>query len=249
MVKHRNYIIAAFLLLFAVNPLFSQIKHSHTIVIGFLQLKDELNLGMVFTGVQLEYRYGLHWNINDHEILYQPKFGLGVAFNRGMTGAQVHIAPINVTWNMPFYEQNGHTIRGGVNFSADYNYQAYPFLQDAHLFWTSEIGFSPVINYSYQWDNRRINANLQNSLFGFTSHIQKYDPHYYSLTAKDFFVKPHEDLKLGSFNNYNHTNISLEFVPNILKKHSFAYEFDYLGFFYGNRFDRINHNMLWRMSL
>jgi len=232
-----------------ILPVYSQVSQSHSIVVGFLQLKDQLNLGMVFNGVQLEYRYGLHWKINDHEILYQPKIGFGVGFNRGMAGAQVHITPVNVTWNMPFYVQNGHTIRGGINFNTDYNYQAYPFLHDAHLFWTGEIGLSPVINYSFQWDNRRINVALQNSLLGFTSHIQKYDPHFFSLTAKDFFVKPHEDLKFGSFNNYNHTNISFKFVPNILKKHSFAYEFDYLSFFYGNRFDRINHNLLWKMSL
>jgi hypothetical protein len=169
-----------------IVPVYSQISQSHSIVVSFLQLKDQLNLGMVFNGVQLEYRYGLQWKINDHKILYQPKIGFGVGFNRGMAGAQVHIAPINVTWNMPFYEQNGHTIRGGVNFNADYNYQAYPFLHDAHLFWTSEIGLSPVINYSFQWDNKRINVGLQNSLLGFTSHIQKYDPHFYSLTAKDF---------------------------------------------------------------
>jgi hypothetical protein len=45
-------------------PLNAQVKHSHEVVLGSLQLKDEFNLGMVFSGVQLEYRYGAQWKIN-----------------------------------------------------------------------------------------------------------------------------------------------------------------------------------------
>lgn len=238
-----------FWLFLALSPLYSQVTHSHSIVIGFLQLKDRLNLGMVFNGVQLEYRYGLLWKARDHEVRYQPKLGAGVAFNRGMTGYQVHVSPLSVTWAKALYEENGHTLKGGINIMSDYNYQAYPSLHDAHLFWTGETGFSPVIDYSYQWDTGRIHAQLHNSLFGLSSHIQQYDPHFYSNTVMDFLVKPHTNMKAGSFNHYNHTNVSVEFVPNISKIHSFVYEFDYLGFFSGNRFDRIHHNLLWRMSL
>jgi hypothetical protein len=248
MAQYRKYIILAFLLIIIITPLHSHINQSHSIVLGFLQLKDKFGLGLVFNGLQLEYRYGLQWKMNDHEILYQPKLGVGLASKRGMIGGQIHIAPVNVTWTMPFYEQNGHTIKGGLNFITDYNYQYYE-LHDGPLFWNSEIGFSPVMEYSYQWDDKRINANLQNSLLGFTSRRQGYDPYFWSFTWKGFVVDPHKNLQFGSFNDYNHTKVSLEFVPNIFKMHSFSYEFDYLGFFYGYRFDRINHNLLWRMSL
>ena len=247
----KNYlksILVFFCLSIVLIPIHGQVKQSHSIVIGSLQLKDEFNLGMVFNGAQLEYRYSLKWEINDHEILYQPKVGAGLAYNREMTGGQIHIAPINVTWTMPFYVKNGHTIRGGANFVTDYNYHFYE-LNDSPLFWTAEIGFSPVMQYGYQWDNKRVTVNLQNSLFGFTSHRQGYDPYLWIMDWKDFVVEPNKNFKFGSINNYNHTNISLEFVPNISKIHSFAYEFDYLGLFWGNQFHRINHNLFWRMSL
>jgi hypothetical protein len=165
-----------------------------------------------------------------------------------MLGGQIHIAPINVRWVKPFYDKNGHTIGAGVNLITDYNYHYYEF-NDGPLFWTCETGISPIIRYGYQWNNKRITAVLQNSLLGFTSHRQEYDPYIWSFTWKDFVVYPHKDLKFGSFNRYNHTNISIEFVPNIAKKHSFLYEFDYLGFFFGNQFHRINHNLIWRISL
>jgi hypothetical protein len=234
-----------------MSPSHSQVKHTHDVVAGFLQLKDGLNLGMVFNGGKLEYRYGIQWNINKHEIQYQPKFGVGIGVSRFRTMEcyHIHISPVNVTWTMPVYEQNGHIIKVGANVITDYNYQWWEDLHDAPLFWNSEIGVSPVIRYSYQWDNKRIGVSLQNSLMGFTSHIQEYDPYFWQKTAKDFFVKPHTDLRFGSFNHYNHTTVSFEFVPNIQKKHSFLYEFDYLGFYYGNKFARINHNLIWRISL
>jgi hypothetical protein len=227
------------------------VRKSHDIVAGFMQIKDGLNLGLVFNGGRLEYRYGLLWKIQTHEIQYQPRLGAGVGLSRfsGMECYHIHFAPINVTWTMPINEQNGHTIHVGANFMTDYNYQYWEDLHDAPLFWTSEIGLSPVIRYHYQWNTKRISVVLQNSLIGFTSHIQGYDAYFWDKTAKDFLVKPHMDLKFGSYANYNHTNVSIEFVPNIDRRHSMVYECDYLGFFYGNPFHRINHHLIWRISL
>jgi hypothetical protein len=249
MVKKYLKLALVFLWLITITlPLHSQVKHTHDIVLGSLQLKEKLDLGVVFNGGQLEYRYGAQWKINNHEIQYQPQLGVGLAFYRKMLGTQIHIAPINARWAMQFYEKNGHTIRGGVNFVTDYNYQFYE-LRDGPIFWTTEMGLSPVIRYGYQWNNKQINVGLQNSLLGFTSHRQGYDSYMWSFTWKDFIVYPHKDMKFGSFNHYNHTKVSIEFVPNISKKHSFAYEFDYLGFYYGNTFARINHNLIWRITL
>ncbi|MCL2128990.1 MAG: hypothetical protein FWH35_01380 [Treponema sp.] len=259
--KHLKCTFLLFWLSIVINPIHSQVKQSHSIVLGFLQLKEEANLGMVFNGIHLEYRYGLTWTIHDHEITYQPKIGAGIALKREpggpstpdtheiMKAIKFHIAPINVSWTMPFFEKNGHSIRGGANFIMHYNYQKYDDIHDGPLFWNAEIGFSPIINYGYQWNNKRIKLGLQNSLFGFTSHRQGYDPYIWLPTWKDYILDPHKNLKFGSFNEYNHTNVSLEFVPNIFKIHSIVYEFDYLGYFKGIKFQQINHNFIWRMSL
>jgi len=246
--KYSKYVFGFLWLSVIMNPLHSQVKHSHEVVLGHFQFKDAYNLGMVFNGMYLEYRYGAQWNINVHEILYRPQLGFGPAWKRGMTGVQIHIAPINTTWTMPFYEKNGHTIKGGINFITDYNYQLTQ-LHDGTMFYTAESGISPVVQYGYQWDNKRINVRLQNSIFGFSSHRQGYDPYDFLFTWKEFVVYPHRDLKFGSFNRYNHTTVSFEFFPNIEKKHSIIYEFDYWGFYQGNRFHRINHNIIWRITL
>ncbi|MCL2247153.1 MAG: hypothetical protein FWC10_08620 [Lentimicrobiaceae bacterium] len=251
-------IFVLFWLVVALYPTYAQFIHSHNVVIGSSQIKDKFNLGMVFSGVQMEYRCGLMWKIHDHEIQYQPKLGFGIGFNSKMIGDvkrfpsgkekshamlsyEVKIAPINVNWivslprNWPFKEESGHTIKVGLNFTMDYSYQAYLDLHGANMFWASEIGISPIIQYYYHWNNKKIGVRLQNSLLGFTSHTQKVDHYYYyffALDASDWFKKPHENMRFGSFNNYNHTNISFEFVPNTNKKHSFLYELDYFGSYY-----------------
>ena len=250
--KYKRNIFIIFWLIIVLYPIYGQVNQSHSVAGSFLQLKDQHNLGMVFNGVQLEYRYGLIWKIQDHEIMYQPKIAFGIAFNREVTGGQVKIAPVNVYWIMPFYEQSRHTIKGGFNFITDYSYQVYPDLNSGNVFWSSEIGVSPIVQYQFQWDNKRIGIGLQNSLFGFTSHTQKIEPYFFEFhlyNAGDYFKKPHENMQFGSFNKYNHTIFSLEFVPNIQRRHSFIYEFDYFGTFYGVQFNRINHSLIWKASL
>ena len=60
MVKKYSKCALAFLwLTIIMNPLHGQVKHSHDIVLGFLQIKDEIALGEVYKEVLLEYRCGL----------------------------------------------------------------------------------------------------------------------------------------------------------------------------------------------
>jgi hypothetical protein len=247
--KKKAFVVSILLIGFLLHPLYGQIKQTHIIVISFLQLKDDFNLGMVFNGVQPEYRYGISWKIGESELLYQPKIAFGAAFSRGMTGYQINFAPVNVSWVIPFYNRDGHTLKAGTNFAANYSYQMYPDLHSGHLFRSGEIGLSPRFEYQYQWNQKRIAVSAQNSLLGFVSHTQKNDPYFYSFNASDFFIRPHEDMKFGSFNNYDHTVISVEFAPDIRKIHSFLWELDYFGSFYGTQFQRLNHSLIWKISI
>jgi hypothetical protein len=173
---------------------------------------------------------------------------LGVGFNRGMIGANINIVPLDVSWLRTFYEGRGHSFRAGGNFAADYSYQMYPHLHSGHLFWMSEIGISPLLEYSYQWERKRIELHAKNSFLGFVSHTQENDPYFYSFKVGDFFTRPHQDMRFGSFNNYNHSVLSLEFTPDVLRAHSFLLGLDYLGSYYGTRFERLNYNVQWKVS-
>jgi hypothetical protein len=217
---------------------------------------------MVFNGIQLKYLYGISLEVGGSEITYHPSRGIGgseityqpsldfgVAWCHEMTGYKIGISPVNVTWDMPIYQNNGHSLNVGTNIALNYNYQLYPDLYGGHLFWASEIGLSPVIKYQYQFNNSLIVGSLQNSLLGFVSHTEINEPYFYSFKASDFFVRPHTQMEFGSFNNYDHTKLSIEFIPNVEKIHSFLYEFDYFGIWHDTKFQQINHNLFWKMSL
>jgi hypothetical protein len=54
MKKTLKMVFIAIILNNWVQPLYSQMKQSHSIISGFLQLKEEFNIGMVFNGVQFK---------------------------------------------------------------------------------------------------------------------------------------------------------------------------------------------------
>ena len=249
MKKIAKVFIIGIILNYWTQPLYSQIKQSHSITFSFLQLKEKFNIGMVFNGIQLKYVYGITWKIGESELTYQPGLAFGIAWSHEMTGYKIGISPVNISWEIPIFQNNGHTLKTGSNLAGNYYYQMYPDLHGGHLFWASEIGLSPVLNYQYQFNNSRLVCSFQNSLLGFVSHTEKNEPYFYSFKAGDFFIRPHENMKFGSFNNYDHTKLSIEFIPRIDKIHSFLYEFDYLGVWYNTKFEQLNHNLIWRMTL
>jgi len=248
--KINRAFILGIVILGLTQPLYAQIKQSHSIILSFLQMKDEFNFGLVFNGLQLKYIYGITWKIGESELTYKPELAFGVAWSHEMTGYKIGISPVNVSLEIPVFQKNGHIIKAGANLAGDYNYQMYPDLHGGHLFWTSEIGLSPLLKYQYQFNNKsRVVCSLQNSLLGFVSHTESNDPYFYSFKAGDFFIRPHENMKFGSFNNYDHTKLSFEFISNVNKIYSFIYEFDYLGIWYNTKFEQINHSLIWRMTL
>jgi hypothetical protein len=249
MKKITRVFIIGIVLIYWTQALYAQVKQSHSAIFGFLQLKEKFNIGMVFNGIQLKYVYGITWRIGEQELTYQPCLAFGVAWSYEMTGYKISISPVNITWEIPIFQNNGHTLKTGGNFAGEYYYQMYPALHGGHLFWVSEIGLSPILKYQYQFNSSRLVFLLQNSLLGFVSHTKKNDPYFYSFKVNDFFIRPHENMKFGSFNNYDHTKLSIEFIPNIDKIHSFLYEFDYLGIWYETKYQQLNHSLIWRMML
>jgi hypothetical protein len=116
-----------------------------------------------------------------------------------------------------------------------------------YLFWYSEIGISPCVEYSYQWDQRKIKLFLQNSLVGFVSHTETISHYFYSVKFSDFVVKPHQ-MKFGSFDKYEHLKVSVEYIPNISKKHSIALNAEYIDYHYNNRFQSLNYYLQWKRT-
>ena len=53
-------------------------------------------------------------------------------------------------------------------------------------------------------------------------------------------------MQFGSFDNYNHTNLQIEYIPNTLKTNSFAVGTEYISVHYGTHFQTLNYYLQWR---
>ena len=241
------FITLCALILLSENCL-AQHKNEISIYLGFVQLKDELAQSMVYRGPQTGFQYGRSWFFEKWELRYKPKIALGVPCNRGMIGASFHFAPVDLYGIVPVYQNDKHIFRVGTNFVTNYIYQFYPKQLGANLFRFGEIGIAPCVEYEYQWKQSKIKVFLQNSVAGFVSRTENVPHYFYSLKFSDFVVKPHQNMKFGSFNQYEHLNASIEYVPNISKKHSVLLGVEYMDCFYLNRFQSLNYYLQWKKS-
>lgn len=186
-----------------INGVSAHERNNLSVQLGFMQVKEEFNQELVFNGPHAGVNYEHYWKVSGCQLLYAPRFSVGVPFNKGMTAICLNITPIDVSLFKCVFETKTQSIRLGLNVATNYNYQEYPDLHNAHLFWFSEIGLSPCIKYEYCWQKSMLKLSLTNSLLGFTSHTQTKAPYFYSFKFSDFFVRPHQNMKFGIFNRYN----------------------------------------------
>ncbi|MCL1968751.1 MAG: hypothetical protein FWF65_09860 [Bacteroidetes bacterium] len=248
--KVKTTFIICALLLFSTNCL-AQYKNEFSIQAGFLQLKDAFNQGMVYNGAQMTLQYQRNRFFEKWELRYKPKIAVGyIVSMRVMDAANFRVIPIDFSGLVPVYQNEKHKVSVGMNVATDYNFQNYFDQHDTHLFWYSEIGISPCFEYTYQWKQSKIKLFLQNSLLGFVSHTEEIGHYFfpYSIKFADFFKAPHHNMKFGSFDKYEHLNASIEYVPNISKKHSVALGMEYMDCYYNNHFQSLNYYLQWKIS-
>ena len=241
------FCIFSALLLFGKNCL-AQNKNEISVYAGFLQLKEELNQSMVYNGPQIGFQYRRNWFFEKYELRYKPKIALGVPFNREMIAAGFHFVPVDLSGIFSVHQNERHTFRAGSNLAANYGYQFYPKQLGAYLFWNSEIGIAPCVEYEYRWNQSKMIIFLQNSLAGFVSHTESISHYFYSCSFSDFVVQPHQNMKFGSLDKYEHLKASVEYVPDISKKHSIVLAVEYMDCYYNARFQSLNYHLQWKKS-
>ena len=246
MVRKITYSIIFCTVFFSAHEAFAQSKNKIAVSAEFVQVKDRFNHGMLFNGPQVGFQYQRLWNFSAVELSYNPKIALGIPFSREMAAVNINFTPIDASCLRYVYQSDSHSLKTGLNFATNYSYQLYPYLQSARLFWFGEIGFSPAIEYQYKWEERAIRINLQNSVFGFISRTNDYDPYFFSLEFIDFFVSPHKNLQFGSFDKYNHAKVHIEYTSNTLNSNSLAFGMEYIGAYFNVHFQSLIYQLQWR---
>jgi hypothetical protein len=206
----------------------------------FFQIKDQFNYGLVYNGVNLACNYAYTFSSDKKTVIYETSLGLGTNFNKGI-GIALRLKPIDLFYGLPIYS---HFITLGAYYSTDYQWQLYPELQSGHMFWLTSIEIGPQLIMKIPYKSRIIGVTFSNSIINLTSRPKPAtETYFYSLRLLDFIGNAQKNIKFGSFNRFNHTNIDIELLRNERKLTSVAYSFEYIGYYQNPKVSFIYHSI------
>lgn len=227
-----------------------QTIHSASLKTQFFQIKDVFNYGLIFNGLNFVGRYSFEKTTEKTTIIYNPEFSFGANFNKGV-GLAWGFIPIDFFIGSNINGSKSKPFIFGGYFLTNYNWQLYPELQSGQMFWFTSIEIGPQAIFSLPIKHREIKISLSNSLIGFTSRpIPATESYFYSLTFSEFVTNAHRNLKMGSYNLFNHANLEIVLLNKTKKRLSLAYEFKYFGRYKESKLNYLIHslNFKWKVG-
>ena len=73
-------------------------SHFHAVTLNFLQIKEELNYGIVFRGPGLGYAYSAQWQNDKNFIDYEGRLSLSVPVTREIIAASFNVVPVRLDY-------------------------------------------------------------------------------------------------------------------------------------------------------
>lgn len=247
-----KWIFVVAILMFSSNlsakETLKELKHTISLKTQFSQIKDQINYGLVFSGLNLGGSYSLEKATQNYLFIYTPEINSGINFNKGI-GLAFSFTPVDLFIGRNLSIKKSRPFVFGAYTSVDYNWQLYPELQSGHMNWFTTIEFGPQIIFYLPIKKRDFKIMISNSLAGFTSRPQQEtESYFYSLRFSDFVSNAHSNFQFGTYNIFNHTNIVVELLPD-QKSFSMAYEFEYFGYFKAPKLSYINHSLNFNWEL
>jgi hypothetical protein len=217
-------------------------SHFHAISLNFLQIKEELNYGMVFHGPGLGYAYAAQWQNDKNRIQYEGRITFSTPLTRGIIAASFNIVPVRMDYLFKLGSEKAFSI--GPYFTMEYNYELYPDLQSGYSYWLTHFSLGGVLNYSFDVKQHQFDLLFHTTLLGFTSRNPVYDdPYFFDLGLGYVLGYLHQDLQFGSLNRYNQSELEIRWQPKSLSRLAFEYTFQYYGYFDEPKLTMLNQSI------
>jgi len=209
--------------LFAQDTLSTVIEnHVISVKTQFIQIKDEFNYGLVFSGPNLVTGYSYTQTTSEDVLAYSPEIAFGGVFNKG-AGFAWRFKPVDL-----YYGRNAGFFTIGLYLAADYQWQQYSELQGGRLYWFSAIEIGPRILLRVPYEKACFLISVSNSLTGLTSRPKpSTESYYYSFNLHEFISVAHQNLRHNSLGSFNRTKIGLELDYDTWSQFSLGYDFEY----------------------
>lgn len=222
-----------------------------TVGLSYFELKDELNHGLVFRGPDIRLSYGYEILDSSKYFSYNFSLGGGGKTTKGTWAGTWYLSPINSHYSWNINNQANSRFYLGPSFKVQYNIQNYPELHAGSILWMTsyELGFhfSSFITLK----NKIIELSLQNSLLSLNSRTpEERDPYYFTTKIGENFSDIHSNMSIGSFSQYNQTEISATiYFEGKKRKTSLGYTFNFTGYFDSPTYTQVFHQISYKWFL
>jgi len=213
-----------------------------------LEIKDRLNYGLVYKGLEIPlFRVGIQREYNHSFLEWHMQIGGGILFREGMQSLNFQWKLNDVFYGIEMDENKKFKIYFGPSLILNYTYQLYPFLHAGHSFWFTNYSIGPKVFAEIPLKIKPVlKLSLYNSIAGITSRPDaKRDPYFYSFKFKDLMKYWHRDMHVGTFNQFNYTDFSVEVYFTRKKRDvSLAYNLNYIGYYKQPRMDYLSQGII-----
>ncbi len=225
-----RFMAAAFVIVFLCGDLTAQdsIRPRNTFFsIGFLQIKESENYGLVFRGPSLD--AGMNWTFphKDNAWFYEFKLMVGAPIAKDIIGLNYSFKPIEAAyvWKIPVKKFG---LKIGPALKMEYNQQMYPDLQSGYYFWLTQYSAGVSAFATVNLKNSLIKVRVFNNLCGFVSRGETWeDPYFFTDQFSDVVSDMHSEFSFVSLGTFNNTFFEIQYRRNAASRLAYSYVFDY----------------------
>lgn len=216
------------------------IIHRQHLSLEALQIKESLNLGLVFTGPQIVYAHSWGQANAETSWVLTSEIGAGVVFSRGIMGANIHLMPAR--WQYKW--KVAPALFVGTVLAAEYNYQLYPDLQSGFSYWFSCWSAGVAVEYQFQAFDNDWRIAGTTSLLGLTSRPpEARNPYFFDLGFAEAVRYLHQNITFGSVNQFTRTSIELMWKPRTTTNIGISYTADVDVYFLAPRWTTLRQGI------
>lgn len=220
-------------------------RHRLNFQTQFFQIKEAANYGLVFSGLNLAFGYDFTNKTNRRLINYSADLAVGIDFSEGGAGLTLDFKPADVFYGFEIEAGSNKALYLGPYLAANYQWQLYPELQSAHMFWFTFIDAGPEVIYQTPLGDEEIRIVFSNSIAGLASRpIPATETYFYSLDFSEFVSNAHENMEFGYFGLLNHSRLEIEWLNLNKKGLSLGYAFEYFGYYENPDLNYLTHSII-----
>lgn len=213
--------------------------------VSYLEIKDELNHGLVFKGPDVSLEYGFQKIDSTRYFGFSGSLSGGGKTAVGSWGFRWSMSPINTHYLYRIGNGRGSNIYLGPSFQVSYNVQNYSEMHAGPIIWMTSYDLGIYLSGIFKLNDRLIEFHFRNTLGALSGRPEEErDPYYFSTNFGENFSYMHSNMVFGTVNSFNQTELGATlFLSPGKRAKAISYHFQYTGYFNAPEFRQLSHSI------